>query len=104
MNQKLVDEFGKKLKAIGKNLTFEVLENAKADLDDDFVRITEKGTVLIKYGDETAFTLVIACGVPAIDIDKPIMIDKDNSALFGDLIKLCGEYLDAFFGGDEHDN
>lgn len=104
MNKKLVDEFGKKLKAIGKNLTFEVLENAEADLDGDFVRITEKGTVIIKYDDETAFTLVIACGVPAIDIDKPIMIDKDNAALFGDLIKLCGEYLDAFFGGDEHDN
>ena len=101
MNQKLVDEFSEKLKAIGKNLTFEVLENAKADLDDDFVRITEKGTVLIKYDDETAFTLVIACGVPAIDIDKPIMIDKDNAALFGDLIKLCGEYLDAFFGDDD---
>ena len=95
MNQKLVDEFGKKLKAIDENLTFEILENAKTDLDGDFVKITKKGTVLIKYDDETAFTLGIVCGVPAIDIDK------DSSALFGDLIKLCGEYLDVFFGDDD---
>lgn len=100
MNQKLVDEFDKKLKALDEKLTYEVLENAKTVLDKDFIKFTEKGTVLIKYDDETAFTLVIACGVPAIDIDKTIMIDQYNSALFGDLIKLCGEYLDAFFGGD----
>lgn len=103
MNQKLVDEFSKKLKALDENLTFEVLENAKTDLDEGFIKITEKGTVLIKYDDETAFTLGIVCGVPAIDIDKPIMIDQDNATKFGDLIKLCGEYLDAFFGGDQHD-
>lgn len=102
MNQKLVDEFGKKLKTLDENLTFEILKNDKTVLDDGFVKFTEKGTVLIKYDDETAFTLVIACGVPAIDIDNPIMIDQYNSALFGDLIKLCGEYLDAFFGDDEH--
>lgn len=100
MNRKRINEFGKKLKTLDENLTFEVLGNAKADLDGDFVRITEKGTVLIKYDDETAFTLGIVCDVPAIDIDKPIMIDKDNAAKFGNLIKLCGEYLDAFFGED----
>lgn len=103
MNQKLVDEFSKKLKALDENLTFEVLENAKTDLDEGFIKITEKGTVLIKYDDETAFTLGIVCGVPAIDIDKPIMIDQDNATKFGNLIKLCGEYLDAFLGGDQHD-
>ncbi len=101
MNQKLVDEFDKKLKALDEKLTYEVLENAKTVLDKDFIKFAEKGTVLIKYDDETAFTLVIACGVPAIDIDKTIMIDQYNSALFGDLIKLCGEYLDAFFGDDD---
>lgn len=103
MNQKLVNEFSQKLKTLDENLTYEVLEDAEASLDGDFIKITEKGTVLIKYGDETAFTLRIVCGVPIIDIDKQIMIDKDNSALFGDLIKLCGEYLDTFFGGDQHD-
>lgn len=93
MNQ-LVDDFGKELKTLDENLTCEVLKN----------EITEKRTVLIYCKNKIVFTLTAVYGVPAIFIEQPIVIDKDNSVLFGDLIKLCGEYLDAFFGDDEHDN
>lgn len=104
MNKKLVNEFGKKLKALDEELTFEVLENAKTDLDGGFVKITEKGTVLIKYNDRTVLKLRMDSSMPAIYINRPILLYKDSSVFFSDLIKLCGEYLDAFFGDDEHGN
>lgn len=88
MNQKLVNEFSKKLGAIDEELTFE---------------ITKKETVQIKASNDPVCTLEVVYGEPAIIIDpgQPILLDKDTSALFGNLIKLCGEYLGAFFGGDE---
>lgn len=103
MNKKLVDEFSKKLKALDNHLGFKVLENTEANLNGSFISLSEKGNVLITYGNDTVFELTTIDDTPAIDLDS-IYVDKDNSALFGDLIKLCGEYLDAFFGDDEHDN
>lgn len=87
MNRKLVKEFSEKLEAIDEELTF---------------KITEKGTVQIKDGNDPVCTLVVVYDVPSIIIDpgQPILLDKDTSALYGDLIKLCGEYLNAFFGKD----
>ncbi len=101
MNKKLVNEFSKKLKTLDENLAFEVLENAKTDLDGGFVKITEKGTVLIKYNDRTVLKLRMDSSMPAIYINRPILLYKDSSVFFSDLIKLCGEYLDAFFGDDD---
>lgn len=85
MNQKLVDEFNKKLKAIDKGITFE---------------ITKKETVKFKDDDETVFELVVANGVPSviINLDQPVVIDKDGLESFSNLIMLCGQYLEAFFG------
>ena len=94
MNQKLVDEFSKKLKALDENLTCEVLEN----------ETTENKAILIKYKSGIVFALVDGDGVPSIIIDNPRLVNKDEAFVFGNLLKLCGEYLDAFFGGDEHDN
>lgn len=107
MNKKLVNEFGKKLKALDEELTFEILEDDKTSLG--FVKITKKRTalinrVLIKYGYKTALKLRMDSSMPAININGPILLYKDSSVFFGDLIKLCGEYLDAFFGDDEHGN
>lgn len=103
MNRKRINEFSKKLKALDNHLDFKVLENTEANLNGSFVSLSEKGDVLITYDNDTAFKLTIIDETPAIDLDS-IYVDKDNSALFGDLIKLCGEYLDAFFGDDEHGN
>ena len=107
MNKKLVNEFGKKLKVLDEELTFEILEDDKTSLG--FVKITKKRTalinrVLIKYGDKTVLMLRMDSSMPAIGINTSILLYKDSSVFFSDLIKLCGEYLDAFFGDDEHDN
>lgn len=109
MNKKLVDEFDKKLKALDEELTFTILEDDKTSLNGGFVKITKKRTalinrILIKYGDKTVLRLRMDSSMPAIDINTPIRMYKDSSVFFSDLIKLCGEYLDAFFGDDEHDN
>lgn len=103
MNKKLVNEFSHKLETLDSGLEFEVLEDDEIILNKDYITSVEKGTVLISYNGATVFALTIVSGEPAIVIDKPIMIDKDNSVLFGDLTKLCGQYLDAFFGGDKDD-
>lgn len=102
MNKKLVNEFSKKLKLLDSGLEFEVLEDDEIILNKDYITSVEKGTVLISYNGATVFALTIVSGEPAIVIDKPIMIDKDNSALFGNSIKLCGEYLEAFFDSDQY--
>lgn len=87
MNRKLVREFSEKLEAIDEELTF---------------KITKEEAVQIKDGNEPVCTLAVIYDAPSIIIDpgQPILLDKDTSALYGDLIKLCGEYLDAFFGED----
>lgn len=103
MNRKRINEFSKKLKALDNHLGFKVLENTEANLNGSFISLSEKGNVLITYGNDTVFELTTVDETPAIDLDS-IYVDKDNSALFGNLIKLCGEYLDAFFDGDNHDN
>lgn len=103
MNKKLVNEFSKKLKALDNHLGFKVLENTEANLNGSFISLSEKGNVLITYGNDTVFELTTVDETPAIDLDS-IYVDKDNSALLGNLIELCGEYLDAFFDGDNHDD
>nr|DAY65138.1 MAG TPA: hypothetical protein [Caudoviricetes sp.] len=103
MNQKLVNDFSKKLKALDNHLGFKVLENTEANLNGSFISLSEKGNVLITYGNDTVFELTTVDETPAIDLDS-IYVDKDNSALFGDLIKLCGQYLEAFFDGDQHEH
>lgn len=102
MNQKRINEFSKKLKAIDDHLDFEVFKNTTTDLNGNVLRLTGDGDVLITYGDEAIFELTIIDDTPAIDLDSSY-IDKDNASKFGDLIKLCGEYLDAFFDGDQHE-
>lgn len=37
-------------------------------------------------------------------LEFEVLIDKDNSALFGNSVKLCGEYLEAFFDGDQYEH
>ena len=106
MNKKLVNEFGKKLKALDEELTFKILEYDKTSLNEGFVKITKKRTalincVLIKYDDKTVLKLEMNSSMPAIYINRPILLYKDTSVFFGDLIKLCGKYLDAFFGDDD---
>lgn len=103
MNKKLVNEFSKKLKALDNHLGFKVLENTEANLNGSFVSLSKKGNVLITYDNDTVFELITIDETPAIDLDS-IYVDKDNAALCGDLIKLCGEYLDAFLDGDNHDD
>lgn len=104
MNRKRINEFSKKLKAIDEELTFKILEDDNTSLNGDFFKITKKRTALIKYGDKTVLKLRMDSSMPAININRPILLYKDSSVFFGDLIKLCGEYLDAFFGDDEHGN
>ena len=88
MNQKLVMEFSNKLGTINKKLIF---------------RVTEKGSVQIKYNDDIICTLMVVYDVPLIiiELDQAIVLTKETSALYGDLLKVCGEYLEAFFGDDE---
>lgn len=88
MNRKLVREFSEKLEVIDEELTF---------------KITKEEAVQIKDGNEPVCTLAVIYDVPSIIIDpgQPILLDKDTSALYGDLIKLCGEYLGAFLGDDD---
>lgn len=104
MNKKLVNEFSKKLKALDSNLKFEILKNNQAVHNKGFVSSIKKGAVLVSYQDTAILTLDTVFREPSILVESPIMIGKDASPMFGNLIKLCGEYLDAFFGGDEHDN
>ena len=106
MNKKLVNEFSQKLKALDEELTFKILEDDKTSLNGGFVKITKKRTalinrVLIKYGDKTVLMLRMDSSMPAIGINTSILLYKDSSVFFSDLIKLCGEYLDAFFGDDD---
>lgn len=109
MNRKRINEFSKKLKALDEELTFKILEDDNTSLNGGFVRIAKKRTalincILIKYGYKTVLKLRMDSSMPAININGPILLYKDSSVFFGDLIKLCGEYLDAFFGDDEHGN
>lgn len=109
MNRKRINEFSKKLRALDEELTFKILEDDNTGLNGGFVKITKKRTalincILIKYDDKTVLKLRMDNSMPAISINRPILLYKDSSAFFGDLIKLCGEYLDAFFGDDEHGN
>lgn len=109
MNRKRINEFSKKLKALDEELTFKILEDDNTSLNGGFFKITKKRTVLInriliKYNDRTVLKLRMDSSMPAIDINSPIRMYKDSSVFFSDLIKLCGEYLDAFFGDDEHGN
>ena len=85
MNQKLVDEFNKKLEAIDEELT---------------LGIVTKEMFEIKYGDITIFTMQVMGGVPVVivDLDQPVIFDKDGLESFGNLAILCGQYLEAFFG------
>lgn len=85
MNQKLVDEFNKKLKAIDEGIAFE---------------ITKKETVKFKDDDETIFELGVVNGVPSviIDLDQSVVIDKYGLELLGNLTMLCGQYLEVLFG------
>jgi hypothetical protein len=102
MNRKRINEFSKKLKTLDNHLGFKVLENTEANLNGSFINLSEKGNVLITYGNDTVFELTTVDETPVIDLDS-IYVDKDNSALFGNLIELCGEYLDAFFEALNHD-
>lgn len=114
MNRKRINEFSKKLKALDEELTFKILEDDNTSLNGGFlnggfVRIAKKRTalincILIKYGYKTVLKLRMDSSMPAININGTILLYKDSSVFFGDLIKLCGEYLDAFFGDDEHGN
>ena len=52
-------------------------------MNGSFVSLSEKGNVLIAYGNDTVFELTTVDETPAIDLDS-IYVDKDNSALFGD--------------------
>lgn len=87
MNRKLVREFSEKLEAIDEELTF---------------KITKEEVVQIKDGNEPVCTLAVIYETPSIIIDpsQPVLLYKDTSVLYGDLIKLCGEYLEAFFEED----
>ena len=103
MSIKRINEFSNKLKALDNHLGFKVLENTEANLNGSFISLSEKGNVLITYDNNTVVELTTVDETPAIDLDS-IYVDKDNSALFGDLIKLCGQYLEAFFDGDQHEH
>lgn len=82
MNQKLVDEFNKKLEAIDEELTLEIITKEMFE---------------IKYGDETVCTMKVIGGGPVLILnpDQPICIDND---MLGNLIDLCGQYREALFG------
>lgn len=87
MNQKLVDEFNKKLESIDEELTLEIITKEMFE---------------IKYGNETIFTMQVISGVPVtivkLDQPVPVVFDKDGLESFGNIAMLCGQYLEAFFG------
>lgn len=87
MNQKLVDEFNKKLESIDEELTLEIITKEMFE---------------IKYGDVTIFTMQVIGGVPVtivkLDQPVPVVFDKDGLESFGNLDMLCGQYPEAFFG------
>ena len=87
MNRKLVREFSEKLKLIDEELTF---------------KITKERAIQIAWCNKSVLVMAIIYETPSIIIDpsQPVLLYKDTSALYGDLIKLCGEYLEAFFGED----
>lgn len=98
------NDFGTKLNNLDSHLNFEVVtkDKTKAELNGDFLQLQqqEAGDVIIKYADDPVLTMLEVEGTPAIRLEVGY-VDKLNSKMFADLIKLCGEYLPESGDSDE---
>ena len=104
MDSKRIKEFGEKLKAINDAWDFEILEDSELEsVDETDDGITKQDVVLLYYDGDTMLRLVMVQNVgPAITVDKYVYIGKECADMFADTIKLCAEYLSAFFVGNEY--
>lgn len=90
------NEFKEKLTKLDSHLSCEIItkDNTKAELNGDFVQLQQQfaGNVIVKYADEPVLSMIKVNGTPAIKLEVGY-VDKTNSKMFADLIKLCGDYL-----------
>ncbi len=90
------NDFGTKLTNLDSHLNFEVVtkDETKAELNGDFLQLQqqEAGDVIVKYADDPVLAMVEVENTPVIKLEVTY-VDKLNSKMFADLIRLCGEYL-----------
>lgn len=104
MDYERIKEFGEKLKAIDENWDLEILEDSELkSVDETEDSMTKQDVVLLDYDGDTMLRLVMVQNVgPAINVDKYVYIGKEYADMFSDVIRLCGEYMSAFFVGHEY--
>lgn len=104
MDSKRIKEFGEKLKAINDAWDFEILDDSELKpMDETDDGKTVQDVVLLNYNGGTMLRLVMMQNVvPAITVNKYVYVGKEYADMFADVIKLCGEYMGAFFVGNEY--
>lgn len=90
------NEFKEKLAKLDSHLSCEIItkNNTKAELNGDFMQLQRQfaGDVLVKYAGELVLSMIEVDGTPAIKLEVGY-VDKPDSKMLADLIKLCGDYL-----------
>lgn len=90
------NEFKEKLTKLDSHLSCEIItkDNTKAELNGDFVQLQQQfaGNVIVKYADEPVLSMIKVDGTPALKLEVGY-VDKPDSKMLADLIKLCGDYL-----------
>ena len=104
MDSERIKEFGEKLKAIDDGWDFEILEDSELKpMDETDDSMTRQDVVLLNYNGASMLRLVMMQNVaPAITVEKYVYIGKAYADMFADVIRLCGEYMSAFFVGNEY--
>ncbi|WP_283593216.1 hypothetical protein [Limosilactobacillus galli] len=98
------NDFGTKLNNLDSHLNFEIVtkDETNAELNGDFLQLRhqEAGDVIVKYADDPVLAMVEVENTPVIKLEVAY-VDKLDSKMFADLIKLCGEYLPESGDSDE---